>query len=336
MNIQRHHNNFDFLRFVFASFVIITHSFALLGMEKKEWMLGITNGQISFSQLGLAGFFTISGYFIYKSMLRSDSVLHYLKKRVLRLFPALLVVLLFSLVVLPFFYRGDKSIFNEFGYWTYLPYNLSLYLFQGPVEGVFNSLPYRSFNGSLWTIRYEFSMYLFVLLFFFIKKARYHRFLATFLLILWYVIFTFGMNRFGASNFLGMTGYPLFNLGGYFVAGIFLGTLQRKLFNDKRLLLFALILLVISAYYGMYGYVKHVALSFLILGLGFWESKLAYFKDYGDPSYGIYIYAFPIQQILIYCFSPSLEILLLGSFSLAVFFGYISWHLIEKRALSIK
>jgi peptidoglycan/LPS O-acetylase OafA/YrhL len=56
----------------------------------------------------------------------------------------------------------------------------------------------------------------------------------------------------------------------------------------------------------------------------------------GDPSYGIYLYAFPLQQLLIYWYRPSTLILFLVSTIGAFIFGYLSWIFIEKKALALK
>lgn len=137
------------MRFLFALFVLISHSFALLGNGDKEWLLLFTKNQLSFSDIGLAGFFVISGYFIYKSMERSNGVWDYLKKRCLRVFPALFVVLLGTIICIPFIYKGDVPLLENTSFWTYFPNNFSLYGFQGTVDGVFSNHPYRSINGSL-------------------------------------------------------------------------------------------------------------------------------------------------------------------------------------------
>ena len=56
----------------------------------------------------------------------------------------------------------------------------------------------------------------------------------------------------------------------------------------------------------------------------------------GDTSYGIYIYGFPIQQTLLYFFNLSLLEHIVFSLLITFVLGYISWHLIEKRALTYK
>tara|TARA_R110002012_G_scaffold78937_1_gene201068 strand:+ start:56097 stop:56297 length:201 start_codon:yes stop_codon:yes gene_type:complete len=60
-------NNFDFLRFLFAIFVVITHFYALSGASETEELLHrLTGGQMVLSSLGLSGFFIISGFFYFQ------------------------------------------------------------------------------------------------------------------------------------------------------------------------------------------------------------------------------------------------------------------------------
>jgi peptidoglycan/LPS O-acetylase OafA/YrhL len=67
-------------------------------------------------------------------------------------------------------------------------------------------------------------------------------------------------------------------------------------------------------------------------------SRVASFvhRSIGDPSYGIYLYAFPLQQFIIYWFRPSTLMLFVASTMGAFMFGYLSWIFIEKKALALK
>ncbi|ADZ11912.1 acyltransferase family protein [Riemerella anatipestifer RA-GD] len=163
-------NNFDFLRLLFASSVIISHSYPLTEVRDKEILMVITNGQLDLGGFSVACFFIISGYLIYQSLERSSSIKNYIWKRVLRLYPALIVMLLLTVSVVPFFYQGEGSILNNTSYFTYLPRQLSLYNLQHNILGVFEDLPYKTINGSLWTICYEFTMYMLLVPFYFIKS----------------------------------------------------------------------------------------------------------------------------------------------------------------------
>lgn len=60
------------------------------------------------------------------------------------------------------------------------------------------------------------------------------------------------------------------------------------------------------------------------------------FGKFGDMSYGIYIYSFPIQQTFMYFFKLKTYELIILSIVCSIIFGYLSWHLIEKRALKYK
>lgn len=153
-------NNFDFIRILLSLLVILSHSYPLTGIRQEEPLRVLSNNQIDFGGLAVKIFFIISGYLIFQSVYRSISFPNYLWKRILRLFPALIVMLLITLCVVPFIYSGSISIFNQLSYWTYFPRQLSLYDLQNSISGVFTTLPYNTVNGSLWTLSYEFTMYL--------------------------------------------------------------------------------------------------------------------------------------------------------------------------------
>ena len=90
-------------------------------------------------------------------------------------------------------------------------------------------------------------------------------------------------------------------------------------------------------YFNYFSYIKHVFLTLLILFIGL--LPLPYFKNfgkYGDPSYGIYIYGFPVQQTLMYYFNYNSLKLMLYSLIISVLLGYLSWNIVEKKALSYK
>jgi len=94
-------NNFDFIRLLAASMVVFSHSFYLLEtperpLSKSEPLVYLTNGQMTFGNLGVWIFFAISGYLITQSLLRSSSYRTYFTKRSLRIFPALIVDILIA------------------------------------------------------------------------------------------------------------------------------------------------------------------------------------------------------------------------------------------------
>ena len=337
---KKHTNNFDFLRFLFALFVVISHSYALSGVsEENVGISKLSNGQLSFSQIGLSGFFIISGYFIFQSLQRSQSLLVYYKKRFLRIFPALVVVLCLSLILAAFVYRSDIPFYKNVEVYTYIPYNLSLYGFQSSIQDVFDTNTFHSINGSLWTIRYEFSLYIALSFLFFIrnKQAMVSYILCTTFLG-FYLLYNFFLSRFAGASFMNLLGVHVLNFGTFFIAGSVLAALQlEKLKIKKILLLITIGIFLCSIYFNYYHFLKHIILPFIILLLGFIPLKgIKDFAKLGDASYGIYIYGFPIQQALMWYFKMNTYTLMLYSIFLSIVFGFLSWHIIEKRALKLK
>lgn len=333
-------NNFDFLRLLFALFVVLAHSYPLSGnLISNQWIYKLTNGQIELSNIGLNGFFIISGYLIFQSLERSKSVINYLWKRIIRLFPALFFVLLLTVLLAPIVYQSDISYLKNKEVLSYIPRNLFLYNLQYSIDGVFNTNPYPSaINGSLWTICYEFSMYLLLGVLFFIKNNTVRTLLLLVAFVFMFFSYNFLMDRYGAINCFGMNFLHFFNLGTFFVAGAFLGAIKVEAIKYKLLLLgIVLILMFFALMLNLYNDVKHILLTLVILLFGLIAiNPIHKISIFGDFSYGIYIYGFPIQQTLMYFFKFDTFTLMFWSVVLSILLGYLSWHLIEKRALVYK
>ncbi|WP_055435398.1 acyltransferase family protein [Lacinutrix algicola] len=334
-------NNFDFLRFVFATLVLVSHSYPLsINNGETEWLLKITNNQISWSSIGLAGFFSISGYLIYQSLQRSKSLIDYFWKRILRLFPALIVVLLLTVFLAPFVYESNVPYYKNGSAYYYFFRNISLYNLQYSITGVFENNPYpKAINGSLWTICYEFTMYSLLAFFYFVKtKTNLIKVSTLVVFIAMYVGYNFFMDNLGGISVLGMYGSSFLKLCTYFVFGSVLAMFKIENLKYKNIVFWStLVLVLVAVWFDFYKLVTHFTLPIIILLFGL--KPLAYLKNfgkYGDASYGIYIYGFPIQQTLMYYFDFGIMALMFYSILLSFIFGYLSWHLIEKKALIYK
>lgn len=334
-------NNFDFLRLIFSAFVIITHSYPLAGMKECDWLCQITNGQTSFSYIGVRGFFVISGYLIFQSLERSKNLLTYYWKRFLRLFPALFIMLMLTVLLGSFIYENDQvSYINNMDVWTYLPNNLTLYNLQYKISGIFEYNPYKgAINGSLWTIPYEFTLYILVSLLFFVKT---NKTLLKIISVLGLLVFTFA-NIFYAkqlgSNLLNLNSKLFMDLGMFFAVGSFMAIIKIEVFKYKNQLLAIGFLFLMGALYFKGFYIsKFIVLPIIIILFGLKSTPVLneVGNKIGDVSYGMYIYAFPIQQTLEYFFKLNYLELMFVSFIISFVFGYISWHLIEKRFLRLK
>lgn len=333
-------NNFDFLRLVFASSVIITHSYILSGAPDCDWLCQITKGGSSFSNIGVKGFFVISGYLIYKSLLRSDSIKNYFWKRFLRLVPGLFILLLLTVILAPFVYEGVSPFLKNKSVWTYIPRNLLLFNNQFEIEGVFESNPYKStINGSLWTIRYEVTMYVFLSFLFVLRKRhKVVKFLLCSIFLLLTVLNILFIDRLEGYGFI-LGAKDFLDLSVFFIAGSILAVINfEKVKFLNSILLIAFVLFLISFFFHFFDLSKFVVLPVLVIAFGLKSTPFInnIGNKVGDLSYGIYIYGFPVQQTLEYFFKLDyLQLMILG-LAISFILAYISWHFIEAKALQLK
>ena len=79
MQLGRHENNFDLIRFAAASLVLFSHAYALSRLDHKP-IVALT-GYESGGAIGVATFFVISGYLVAASYLRTNDLRQYAKNR---------------------------------------------------------------------------------------------------------------------------------------------------------------------------------------------------------------------------------------------------------------
>lgn len=337
-NLLERENNFDFLRLLFSSLVIFSHSFPLTG--KREPFNLLTNGQIDLGGLSVNIFFIISGYLIMISLKNCKSIINYFWKRCLRLFPGLFVMLCISLIVLIVVYNGP-NIFMEKKFYSYLPRNLFLYKVQYSVKGVFEHNIYpRAINGSLWSLCYEFSMYLCIGILFPLKKQL--KKLLFVLIIVWLLSYFLFLNKANYFDFLFnklfLDSNQFFRLSLYFIAGSILSFVDLKKYNKKNIKIFLFITLLISVFLDKFHLVSYTLLPIFVLLIGISYSKPLNYIPHriGDISYGVYIYGFLVQQTLMNYFDLNSISLAILSLLCTYLLAYLSWYLIEKKMLKFK
>lgn len=330
-------NNFDFLRLLFSSLVIVSHSFPLTG--QKEWFEEITNGQIALGSLSVECFFIMSGYLIFISLKNSKSITNYLWKRMIRIFPALFGLVLItgislSVVTHNWMFMASKNFIH------YSVNLLSLYNITYFINNIFESNPYpKAINGSLWSLCYEFTMYLLVGLLFWIRKNKN----IAYLLLTIYCIAT--VLYFTRENFLKniflyikLDTVQLYKLTAFFIAGSLLTYVDIKKYNTllSRSILSGL--LVVSLLLGIFKETSIIILPIFILFVANISTPhlRSVAKKTGDLSYVIYIYGFLIQQLLMHYYDFSALSLALIALPMSAIFAYLSWHIIEKRMMTYK
>jgi len=162
------HNNFDALRLIAAVSVIFSHSFLVAeGTQNREWLIVLTGNQCILGLTGVFIFFAISGFLVTQSFEQTPNPLHYLAKRALRIFPGLFIATLISAFVL-----GPLVTTLPLGAYLSRPEAYEYVIGNTLLDQSVHELPGVSFadnpvgleiNGSLWTLRLEFTMYLMVL-----------------------------------------------------------------------------------------------------------------------------------------------------------------------------
>ncbi len=331
-------NNFDFLRLLFSSLVIFSHSFPLTG--NKEIISKITNDQIDFGSLSVNVFFIMSGYLIFNSLKYSKTIKNYIWKRGLRLFPALFVMLLISLFIITLVYTGN-NIFLQKDFYSYLPNNLFLYTNQYYIQGVFESNIFpKAINGSLWTLSYEFTMYLLILLFFPIWNNK--KITLAIFLFCWIIGYSLCVFRpsFLKNLFLiiNIDSERFYRLATFFIAGSILTFFDLKRLNNISTKICITLILITSVYFNIYNITSYFLLPILIITIGLSFSKtLSYIPNkFGDISYGVYIYGFIVQQTLMNYFNLSPYELAILSFAITYLLSYFSWKYVEKKMLAYK
>lgn len=343
-------NSLGFLRYLFAALVVVDHSYPIGGFGRDP-MWRWSGGQDSFGGLAVAGFFVISGFLVTRSWFSSRSTLRYLWRRFLRIFPGFWACLLVtSFVFAPIAWWREYGQLGGFlsapsGPIDYLRLNGLLWMGQYDIAGLLRTTPYRTsgypmaFDGSLWTLIYEFRFYLLLAVVGMAGVLRRARGL-----VLGTAVFLYGVTIWQAANPAGI--YPVFPLlRDPFVArfGLLfsLGALF-ELYGDRIPMLDGLGILAASALVwslnnGGYLALGYPALAYLVLWLAI-RLPFQRFDRHGDFSYGLYIYAFPIQQMLalfgVYRLGviPFMAASLLGGTAAAI----ASWKLIEAPALGLK
>jgi peptidoglycan/LPS O-acetylase OafA/YrhL len=309
-------NNFDGLRLLGALMVLFHHQFALLG-HREPALFGVT-----FGAAGVVLFFAVSGYLVSESWHRDPHLLRFAARRLLRVWPglALVVVSLWAIVRLIEFSDPMDKLVYPIAADQFLVSNL---MFDHWEASFFPGNPHKVLNQPLWTIAYEVQCYLLLAAAGALLALPVHRALsaAAVLAVAGFVAFS------------GTTG-DLPSLGAYFLAGVAMRALPRHGVAVVLLGACAGLLLVDDHRFGL-----HMLIPALVIPVGrrSWP-VLRNGARFGDLSYGVYLWGWPVQQLGVLWFGTGAPVWALLPVSLAASgtLAYVSWHLVEKRALRLK
>lgn len=308
-------NSFDLLRLLAAVAVIFHHVAPLSGRPVLRLF------STDFGELGVGVFFVISGYLVTASWRRAPELWPFLKKRLLRIEPALVASLAVTVLVFGAFATSLPlaDYFRAPQVWLYAARNALLYPVTYELPGVFthNPLPLQV-NGSLWTLRLEFSCYLAVAALGLMGRLT-PRVTAALAIAAGAVFLVLHVLRpdLRGDGVLRLADIAALN-GFLFLAGAWLNLRDRPVPLWSAALLAPL--LITPAW--IFG------LPALVVVVG----SLRSVRLPADISYGLYIYAFPLQQIL----AAHGRLSFAAALAVTAPFALASWFLVEKPALRLK
>ena len=328
-------NNFDFIRFLAASLVLFSHSYALTGMGGGEPLVQLTHGQYTFGGLSVRVFFVISGFLVCQSWIRRPQAVPFVVARSLRIFPgfaaALAVAVLIGLCVgrlPPDAFLADPQT------WRYFWHNLTMRT-EFFLPGVFEDNIYpRAVNGSIWSLRYEVHAYLVVLGLGLLTllRPRLPGILAWAAAVasIWLVPGLWGM--------AGPNDLPVIHL---FICFAMAALVALNPGVIRHLGWPALALAVTVPFAAGAWLEYHVDALLCAFFLWFAHRPVTVVRSwarFGDFSYGIFIYAFPLQQLIAMSHVTDRQPLLMAllAFPLTLVLAALSWHLVEAPCQAVK
>lgn len=339
-----HQNNLHFLRFLLATLVIVGHAYALTDPENTRHYWGYFTFS-SLTALSVNAFFIISGYLIYHSIMHTGTYRQYLANRLLRIVPLFYIVILLTVFACSMFYTpvSGVSYWQQQGTWSYLTRNLTIFGLTHTIPGVFSSNPEPLVNGSLWSIPYEIICYCCFSILFLVRhrpqqKDRLMIALYACCTTLYLAVHLFHLLP---GNPTAATITRCFQL---FFSGMMIARFLPPAGISRSIALVCFLLFTGLYYFRTYLYFEDLYMLFLfpfsvfIMYIAFVPNRiLPHFAKWGDASYGIYLMAFPVQQMILSHFPDWHP---LGNAALTccivIPLAFASWHYIEQPVLSLK
>ena len=320
-------------RLIFATSVILWHTWPLTGHEIPA--RPVTQ---LLSQVGVDGFFAVSGYLITSSWMRNPQPRIYFTARALRILPGLWVcVLITAFVIAPIsvlIQHGSIAALMKSGAPAAYVLNNGLMnvLFYPGIDGTPRNIPWPGvWNGSLWTLAFEAGCYIVVALLGVAGLLKYRWTIPAAFALTFLATAVFGFPAFAMSTIPQM----ISRFAVMFAAGALIYRYQDKIPARWSLVALCGGIVLLSGLLPNYRVLGAIPLAYLVIISG---ALLKRPNLRNDLSYGVYIYAFPIQQLLV--------IIGLGTLGVIPFFvlatlvtlplAAASWFLVEKRALVFK
>lgn len=357
-SLSNRNNSLNLLRLILASIVVLSHAAGLAGFNR--WV-GLVNGT-SAAQIALFGFFAISGYLIAQSAMRSKP-LRYLWKRFLRIFPGLLICLLvtaFGFGIIAWYASGPRScgLSCYFGApdspFLYVAKNILLanpFMVQHTIAGTPTGY-FAAWNASIWTLFYEFACYVLLVILAVIGILRRRTVALLLFLALWASVILITVtpslavhfNRYAYISIAAMLRFSV-----VFLAGSILYLYRDRVPDSPWLALGSAGLYATGVLWPIFTTGHEPTLDFTPIDIGspfivypiLWLGIHLPGRGIGaknDLSYGIYIYGWPIAELLLIWNANRLGVATFEILALAatIPLAALSWWLVERPSLRLK
>jgi peptidoglycan/LPS O-acetylase OafA/YrhL len=332
-------SGFDYLRLLLAVMVVALHSVIVSYGQLLEIAFWSSPAR-PIVRFVLPMFFTLSGFLVAGSLVRSRSLGMFLSLRVIRIFPALSTeVFLSALVLGPLF-----TVLPLSAYFSSPEFAVYFWNVVGHVHltlpGVYVANPYpRIINGQLWTVPYELYCYLLLgaLSLIGVARRRILAFVGGFVVTAAYLAFKLARDGYFPAQTIGPIPGAMLVVCFLFGVGFYL--YKDKVPHNAELAGATAVvagLLVTAVPYGEY--VAPIFVSYLTVYLGLLSPRRTFFVEGADYSYGLFLYGYPIQQALA-AISPVFHSWALnfgGTIALGLVFASMSWRYIERPALRLR
>jgi peptidoglycan/LPS O-acetylase OafA/YrhL len=354
----RGENNFDLLRLIAASMVVFGHCWLVLGDEPP---LFTGESFTDWGNFGVLIFFAISGFLVSRSWVADPRLLAFAVKRFLRIVPGLIVALLFTAFVIgPLVTTQSLSEYLQSPFTKGFVLNNSVMWTQQSLPGVFEDNAIKLVNLPLWTLAPEVKAYVLVAVLGVLGLYRRWSGVVVVAAGVFFALLLIESTRNGiplgdrtvamiyntqatakdveaVSNGSAFAYAQLF--AAFFISAA-LFTLRRWIPLRWELVGLAAVIVAIAAIADAHsGRIAFTwLLPYIVLVVAYRTHHLfALPARMGDLSYGIYIYAFPIQQAIVqWVDPPSGWVVLLLTAPVVVGLAAASWRFVEAPALTLK
>jgi len=330
-HLEDRSNNLDLLRLVAAALVVLGHSYAVVGTGTDP--MARWSGYVYSGLFSLHVFFFISGLLVTNSFLRKPDVVTWLLSRALRIMPGLLVCMFVTVFVMGTAVTKVpiRQYLTDPGTWDYFWGNLLLLRTRYILPGVFTANVDHAVNGPLWSLYLEVRLYLLAAVLLWLFRGRPRQWLTAALGL----IAICGMAYPNWLSFFAQTDHHLT------CSLIFLVGALCALWSDRVLISNVWLVAIFAAvchyvWTPIFMPLFLVFTCYFVLCFGF-SRYLAAIHLPGDFSYGLYIYGWPVQQLMVLMFPhwpPWMNTI--SSLIGATTFGAVSWYWIEKPSLAKK